>query len=138
MTPLSTRLHELATHFADEVLAAIRATSLHELTSDVQTTGRRRPEMPALAGSAPAPSSAPAKKSPKIVNGRLARRSSDDVEATLRLVVAALKVGPMNGEAIRKSLGLERQELPRVLALGLKSKRIKKKGNRRGTIYSAT
>ena len=51
-------------------------------------------------------------------------------------VVAALQVGPMRAEEIQKSLGLNRKELPRVLTLGLKTKTLKRKGQRRGTTYS--
>jgi hypothetical protein len=72
----------------------------------------------------------------KFVEGRLARRSSEDIEKTLGLVVAALNAGPMKAEAIKASLGLHRKEVPRVLSLGLKKKVIAKKGQKRGTLYS--
>jgi hypothetical protein len=73
----------------------------------------------------------------KFVGGRLARRSSEDIEKTLGLVVAALRAGPMKAEAIKASLGLDRKELPLVLKLGLKTKSLKKRGQKRGTLYSA-
>jgi hypothetical protein len=69
--------------------------------------------------------------------GRPARRSSDEVEALLGRVVAALRIGPMNAEQIKKSLGLDRKELPLVLRQGLKTKALSKKGQKRATVYSA-
>jgi hypothetical protein len=72
-----------------------------------------------------------------ITKGRLARRSPDEIEAVLGRVVAALKSGPMRAEEIKKSLGLDKKELPRVIALGLETKKLTKKGNRRSTVYSA-
>ncbi|HEY1696048.1 MAG TPA: hypothetical protein VGG39_27965 [Polyangiaceae bacterium] len=71
------------------------------------------------------------------MNGRPARRSTDEIEAVLGRVVAALKTGPMRAEEIQKSLGLHRKELPRVIKLGLQTKAIKRKGQKRATVYTA-
>jgi hypothetical protein len=134
---LHSTLQNLAHAFADEVFEAIRSASLDELTSTSSGARRRGPGRPrgtTKGVSRSARASAPT--GPKIIDERLARRAADEIEAVLGRVVAALQVGPMRAEEIQKSLGLHRKELPRVLALGLKKKSLKKKGQRRGTVYS--
>jgi hypothetical protein len=128
---LRSKLENLAHAFADQVFEAIRTASLDELTG-----GASRPRS-AVTKSTPTSPRSSTPKTAKLVGGRLARRTSDEIEAVLGRVVAALKVGPMRAEEIQKGLGLNRKELPRVLALGLKKKALRKKGQRRGTQYSA-
>ena len=41
----------------------------------------------------------------------------------------------LRAEEIRKALSLEVREVPRVLKEGLRTKRLKAKGNRRATVY---
>ena len=43
----------------------------------------------------------------------------------------------MRAEDIQKFLKLDKRELPRVLGQGLKTKKLKKKGAKRATEYSA-
>ncbi|HEY1693646.1 MAG TPA: hypothetical protein VGG39_15870 [Polyangiaceae bacterium] len=127
MPTLQSTLQNLAQAFADQVVEAIRAASLQELTAVSNGAPRRaRPVSTRVRTS-----------SPKLGGGRLARRSSDDIEQTLGLVVAALGSGPMRAEEITRALGLDKKELPRVIKLGLTSKAIKKKGQKRATLYSA-
>jgi hypothetical protein len=128
-SPLHTTLQSLAHAFAEEVLAAIRSSSLGEVTGAPNGTPRHGPGRPRRFA---APAS-----SPSVVNGRPARRSTDEIEAVLGRVVAALKTGPMRAEEIQKSLGLHRKELPRVIKLGLQTKAIKRKGQKRATVYTA-
>jgi hypothetical protein len=79
---------------------------------------------------------APVKKSTK--GGRLARRSQGQIEKALGDVVALVKKKPgLRAEQIRKELGLEAKEMPRILAEGLSSKKLGKKGEKRATAYSA-
>jgi hypothetical protein len=128
MPSLRTKLDELAHTFASAVLDAIRSASLDELVGD--GSRQRGPGRPRRVGP-------PERRAPAKFNGsRLARRSSEDIEKTLGLVVAALKAGPMRAEEIQKSLALHRKELPRVLKLGLSSRAIKKRGAKRATLYS--
>jgi hypothetical protein len=129
MSPLRNRLHDLATSFADNVLAAIRTASLDELTG---TKGGGAGRAVRGGGGMPDPL-----HTPKTKGGRLTRRSPEDIEKALSLVVAALKVGPMRAEEIKTKLGLDKRELPRVLAEGLKSKKLRKTGAKRATTYSA-
>jgi len=70
--------------------------------------------------------------------GRLARRSQGQIEKALGDVVALVKKKPgLRAEQIRKDLGLEAKEMPRILAEGLSSKKLAKKGEKRATAYSA-
>ena len=138
MSTLRTTLHDLASNFADAVLAAIRTASLDELVGETNGAPRRGPGRPrgntTKSASTAARASAPTRTP---TGGRLARRSPEDIAKTLGLVVAALKTGPMRAEEITKSLGVDKRELPRVLAEGLKTKKLRKKGEKRATTYSA-
>lgn len=135
MSSLHSRIADLTSKFATDVMAAIRSASLDELTGgaggSVRRPGRPPREARAAAG-APTPSTRRA----RIVNGRLARRSGDEIERTLALVTAAIGGGSMRAEEIGKLLSLDKRELPRVLALGLRTKKLAKKGAKRGTTYS--
>lgn len=128
------KLQDLASTFADSVLAAIRRASLDELTpngkgSGVVGAGRAR------GGGG---MSDPLHK-PKTSNGgRLARRSPEDIEKALGLVLAALKGTKgkgMRAEEIRKFLNLDVREVPRILKHGVETKQLKSKGQKRATTY---
>jgi hypothetical protein len=71
--------------------------------------------------------------------GRLKRRSADDIAATLGNIVTLLKAHPagLRAEQIRKDLDMLAKELPRPLAEGLASKALRKKGQKRATVYFA-
>lgn len=130
---LHSRLASLAEAFASDVLAAIRTASVDELT-DTDRAPRRPLNNRVLTSPAAAPTPT---RTPK---GRLARRLSEDIAKTLGLVVAALKATTgegMRAEEIQRFLKLDRRELPRVLAEGLKNKSLRKKGQKRATIYRA-
>ena len=60
-------------------------------------------------------------------------------KAQLASVVALLKKSPdgLRSEAIRDALKLDRREVPRVLAEGLKGKVLRKRGAKRATVYRA-
>ena len=79
----------------------------------------------------------PARKSAK--PGRLKRRSADQIEKALELVVALLKStkSGLRSEQIREQLGARKEELPRVLKEGLSTKQLKSKGDKRATVDSA-
>jgi hypothetical protein len=131
MPNLHTKLAEITKRFADDLLDAIRSASLDELVGAGSGAprggpGRRRVALSVSTSPRPAPDA----------NGR-GRRSPDEVEAVLGRVVAALKVGSMRAEEIMKALGVSQKELPRVIKLGLRTKAIKRKGNKRATVYSA-
>jgi general secretion pathway protein A len=73
-------------------------------------------------------------------NGRLPRRSIEDIQKTLDRVVAAVKATKGKGlraEEIRKQLSLDVREVPRVLKEGVRKKRLRTKGQKRATTYYA-
>jgi len=84
---------------------------------------------------APAASAAPrARKS-----GRLKRRSPAEIAKALDRVVALVKSKKdgLRAEQIRASLGMQAKEMPRVLQEGLAKKKLKAKGQKRATTYTA-
>ena len=122
--------------FADSVLEAIRSAPIDELTGRTPAAPAARPARrpPVRAARRARRVAAPA---PVMRGGRLARRSSEDLERTLGLVVAAVQSNGMRAEDIQKFLSLDRRELPRVLALGLSKKVLRKTGAKRATMYHA-
>lgn len=136
---LRATLDSLAQSFAAAVLDAIRGASLDELVGETKFP-RRGPGRPRGSGSKGAQAAAisPVQVRARIEGGRLQRRSLEDIEKTLGLVVAAVKTNGMRAEELQKFLSLDKRELPRVLALGLQKKVLKKKGQKRATVYSAS
>jgi hypothetical protein len=140
MPTLHSTLAAAARAVAESVLDAVRKSSLADLMGESNGAPRRGPGRPrgsSTAKSSPtaAGASAPARKR----GGRLARRSPDEIAHMLGHVVALVKkssVG-LRAEDIRKALGLDRREVPRVLKEGLATKKLRAKGQKRGTTYSA-
>jgi hypothetical protein len=147
MPNLRSTLNDLAHSFASNVLSAIRSASIQDLLAETGAAPRRGPGRPRLASghtsgkrqhepiAMPQPSRSPS-PSPKMKSGRLARRTPADVARTLGLVIAAVKAKPMRAEEIGKFLKLDKRELPRVLKEGLRSKKLKSRGQKRATTYS--
>ena len=67
---------------------------------------------------------------------RLARRSPEDITRDLARVIGALAKGPINAETLRVTLDLSAKELPRILHEGLRTKALRKTGQKRATVYS--
>ena len=131
MNTLRSRLDSLASSFASEVVRAIQSASLEELLSEVggkRAPGRSQPAAPT------ASSPVRARRT-----GRLARRSAEDIKATLDKVHGLLKAKKdgLRAEQIRKTLKLDVREMPRVLKEGLAKKRLTSKGQKRATTYFA-
>jgi hypothetical protein len=131
MSSLRSTLDHLAEQFTSGVLAAIRTASLEELYAQGGARGGGRAR--GGGGGQPGP-----------VNrgsGRLARRSPAQIEASLAKVIAAVKATKGKGlraEEIRKQLGLDVREVPRVLREGLAKKQLRTRGKKRATTYFAT
>jgi hypothetical protein len=129
--PLRSNLAIIAAQFAAAVLDAIRGASLEELLAEAGAgPSRRGPGRPR--GSTSASSS-------RRSSGRLARRSPEQIAKALDQVVALVK-GKKDGlraEQIREALKMQSKEMPRVLKEGLAKKRLKAKGQKRATTYSA-
>jgi hypothetical protein len=128
--PMSLRaqLDALASSFASAVVEAIRGASLHELGGEAG--GRRR-----IAGGKGTPDPLPVTKRGK--NGRLPRRSAEEIAKSLEKIVLLVKThkNGMRAEEIRSALGMEPKEMPRILKEGLAKKKLTSKGNKRATTY---
>ncbi|HTQ45177.1 MAG TPA: hypothetical protein VMI75_20595 [Polyangiaceae bacterium] len=123
---LRSQLNELAQSFADGVLAAIRSASLDDLLAE--SRGGRRARGGGGGG----------QPDPLRKGGRLARRTQAEIEAMLAKVLARVRATRGKGlraEEIRKALSLDARELPRVLKEGLRTRKLKAKGQRRATVY---
>jgi hypothetical protein len=128
---LRVHLDNLAQSFAISILDAVRGASLEELLAE--TSGGRRKRVAGRTGH-----SGPAQTLPK-VGGRLARRSPAEIARALDKVIAVVKKkkGGLRAEQIRAALKMQRKELPRVLQEGLAKKKLKAKGQKRATTYTA-
>ncbi len=130
MTTLSSTINDLATKFAHELLGAIRTASIDELIN-------AKPVAQHVTASA-APAAAAPSKAKTGKNGRLARRSLADIGKSAERIVAVVKATKgkgINAEDLRKTLKVDRRELPLPLALALSKKLLRKKGRKRATMY---
>jgi hypothetical protein len=149
MPNLRSSLDDLASNFAAAVLAAIRGASLRDLldAQELPRNGGRRRGVRVRADALNAYLHLKGQKTGDI-NGsvastpssrRLARRSPADIARTLDAVVILVrktKMG-MRSEEIRKALRLDVREVPRVLKEGLAKKKLRSKGQKRATTYTA-
>jgi hypothetical protein len=119
-TKLTAAIESLASSFASSLLHAIRGASLEEIVSE-------------------SASARPARGRARTPGGRLRRRSADQIVATLGRIHALLKKSKsgLRAEEIREALKLHRKELPIPLAEGLRTKRLRKTGQKRATTYYA-
>jgi hypothetical protein len=80
----------------------------------------------------PDPLSVPKKRGK---NGRLPRRSGEEIAATLDKIVLLVKTHKtgMRAEEIRSKLGMEAKEMPRILKEGIARKKLTSKGQKRAT-----
>jgi len=123
MSDLKTKIESLASSFADGVLAAVRSASLDDLLAE--------------SGASPRGPSA-ARTRGRRAAGRLTRRSAQEIARTLDRVVSAVKASKgLRAEEIRKALSLDVREVPRVLKEGLKTRKLRAKGQKRATTYFA-
>jgi hypothetical protein len=144
MSALKSHLQSLAVVFAEDVVRAIRGASLQELLGEVGGKAAR-PNGPAPKGRiahGPSPMTEPAglaRAASPLKRGRLKRRSEQDIAATLDRIVSLLKqhADGLRAEQIRKELNMLAKEMPRPLAQGLESKALRKKGQKRATVYFA-
>ncbi len=142
MSALKSSLQSLAASFAEDVVRAIQGASLQELLGEVGGSRVRHAKPSASNGSsASAAAVATVARSPRspapLKRGRLKRRSAQDIAATLDGIVSLLKqnAAGLRAEQIRKHLNLLAKELPRPLSEGLEAKVLRKKGQKRATVY---
>lgn len=139
MPSLNSTIESLAQQFAAQVLTLIRSSSLEDILGhDVGPTRAAKAPKVTRAPKAARTAKAEPTKAPRR-RGRLGRRSVDQIQTQLTSVVALLKKSPdgLRSEAIRDALKLDRREVPRVLAEGLKGKALRKSGAKRATVYRA-
>src|SRR5579872_3328157 len=129
---LRSALNDLAEQFASGVLRAIRSANLEDLLAEGAGAARRGPGRPRGGGSTTASPRAKRK------SGRLARLSPEQIAEVVAKVVSAIRGSKGKGlraEQIRKQLGLDVREMPRVLREGVAKKMLKSKGQKRATTY---
>jgi hypothetical protein len=140
MSTLRSQLNALASSFADQVITAIRSGSLNDLVysgGGTSTGNPRQARKVAGGGGMPDPFVVPTKRAGK--NGRLPRRSGDEIAAMLNKIVLLVKTqkGGMRAEEIRAKLGMLPKEMPRILKEGVSTKKLTTKGQKRATTYFA-
>lgn len=139
MSTLKSQIEALAQHFAAQVLTVIRSASMEDIIGhDIGATRTAKVATRTRAAKATRTAAAKPSKAPRR-RARLARRSADQIQAQVASVVALLKKSPegLRAEKIRDALKLDRREVPRVLAEGLKGKALRKSGAKRATTYRA-
>ena len=137
MSALKSNLQSLAASFAEDVVRAIQGASLQELLGEVSSSRARRGAGASVAAAADGEGRAAGRSAVLGRKGRLKRRSADDIAVALDRIVSLLKqhAGGLRAEQIRTELSMLAKELPRPLAEGLAAKVLKKKGQKRATVY---
>jgi hypothetical protein len=135
MPTLQSSLHHLATAFAVSVLDAIRGASLQELLGEAGGVTHRGPGR--SKGAPTVERMDTPVRSARL--GRLRRRTPEEIAKVLDQVLALLKKNKpgLRAEQIREELGVQAKEMPRVLKQGLATKKLKSKGQKRATTYTA-
>jgi hypothetical protein len=137
MSSLKTAIQSLADQFANGVLAAIRGSSLEDILGEGSPT-RRGPGRPrksvSSVGAAQAPASVPARRTR---GGKRLRRNANDIAAAAGQIAAHVAKHPkgIRGEQVRKDLGIAKNHWMKPLGMALGSKKIRKTGEKRATLY---
>jgi hypothetical protein len=137
MPSLRAAIESLANQFAAGVLAAVRGASLEEILDSGAPT-RRGPGRPrksvGLPDATPSPASAPSRRAR---GGKRLRRSANDLSAVSEQIAAHVAKHPkgIRGEQVRKDLGIAKNHWMKPLGLALDSKKIRKTGEKRATLY---
>lgn len=131
---LKAQLEDLSRSFTNHIIEALRGASLHELSATGPGPARGRPPMRSNPPTVSAPVRAKTGK-----NGRLLRRSSEEIAQTLNKVVLLVKThkNGLRAEQIRSRLGMQPKEMPRILKEGVAKKKLTSKGQKRATTYFA-
>jgi hypothetical protein len=136
---LRSKLDELASSFANDVLHAIRSASIEDLLAE-STGGGHRVASRGVARrvtSAPATGAAAPAAGRRRRGGRLGRRSAGDIAGVVDRIVGLVKASPkgLRAEQIRQKLGFQSKELPRPLKEAVDAGRLGKSGQKRATTY---
>jgi len=128
---LHSRISVLVASFIDSVLEAVKSSSLEEILDGAGAVRAAGPRASKAAFAPRAPRVAAAR------DGRLPRRSAEDIAKTLEIVVSLLgsRKNGLRAEQIRTELNMQAKELPRILKEGLGRKKIRAVGQKRATTY---
>ncbi len=118
-------------------METLQGASLHELVSsggEGNVGNGRRTRLVAGGDGQPDPLSTPPKGGK---NGRLPRRSAEEIAKTLDKIVLLVKTqkNGLRAEEIRSKLGMQAKEMPRILKEGITKKKLTTKGQKRATTY---
>jgi len=124
------KIYSIIASTSTALIQAIRGATLEELHALVDgSPSTYQPEIAAKELPAPA---APR----RVKSGRLPRRSKDQILATIESITELLGKGPLRSESIRKTLGLEAREMPRLLREGVAGGHFHiLSGRKRSTLY---
>jgi hypothetical protein len=136
---LRSNIQAAAAVFTSSVLEAIRGASLEELLAESGGgAGKRGPGRPprGLAGL----TGGGGRRGRAARTGRLKRRSPEDIAQALDRVVSLVKKhkAGLRAEQIREQLRMQSKEMPRILKEGLSKRKLKAKGQKRATTYTAS
>jgi hypothetical protein len=116
--------------------SAPKAARAPKAAAEPKAAGKRGPGRPKKHASASATATAAAPKKTKKAGGRLLRRSAADIQGTLDQIVAFVQANTgVRSEHITANLGLDKKELPRPIAEGLRTGVLTKEGQKRATQY---
>jgi len=134
MPTLRSTLNTLATNLASNIVDIIRSSSLEELLGERGGPPGRVPGRPPKSMS-----NGVAKPSRATTTGRLPRRSAEEIAAALDQIVGLVRKHNegLRAEEIRIKLGMQAKAMPRLLKEGLATKKLKAKGRKRATTYTA-
>lgn len=135
MSTLRSALTDLAETFASSVLNAIRTASLEDLLVADRLDAAPARRGPGHPRGAAKPRATKAIWNPKTNAARAPRRSPEEIQKALGLVLLLLKQGPLSGKEIRAKLGIDKGDLPRVLEQARDAGKIKTTGERRAMVY---
>lgn len=135
---LSEKLKQLAATFADAVSEVVEAEMRDRMTNALSALG-------ATGGSGDTevrrgrPAKAPKTGKKAKSEGRLPRRSLEEIQAVVADVVKLVAKHPdgLRSETIRTELDLDVREVPRVLKEGVAMGTLKSHGQKRATVYFA-
>ena len=135
---LDAQIQERITAFTTELRGLIRAAALEAVGEALGagTPPRRGPGRPpkTAAASGPKAASKPRKKK----GGKRIRRTAADLERLMTEIHTYLKLNPgQRLEEMAAGMGLHSQDMKRPITLLLEKNQLGKKGQRRGTTYTA-
>jgi hypothetical protein len=138
MSSLKAAILPLAEELATGVLAAVRGSSLEGILREGGST-RRGPGRPrkSVGSMGAAPATVPSRTGR---GGKRLRRSAKDITTTAQQIGAHVAKPPkgIRGEQVRKGLGIAKNHWMKPLGMALGSKKIRKTGENRATVYFPT